>query len=737
MLTVTRHTRHQSAPRFAFRAAMPTSPPWALAVAALFLSAGAFAQDEDTAIVSEVLTLESITVDARKIDEPIQQVPFGISVIGAESIERQRIVDGPTVSRQTPGLFYFTPGLRTASSPGVRGNGSFAPLSPDDTSVPLFIDGIPLPLRALDLEFFDIEQISVLRGPQNTTFGRNAQAGIISVTTADPTDEPLFQIGAEVGNFDFVRLTGLASGPLSDTLAGRLAVQFDRRDGDIPDILLNQDLRGQDVVNANGKLVWTPADTTDVTLSLRYGRYDETVTEGVLLEDPDYPRAAFDVEPSQETELVGVGLTARHDFDAATLTSVSGFHFYSSDLLIDSTDALPFSAVTGFPLAAFNDPTQDLRDQREDSIQFSQELRLDGELEDGTRWLAGFSFYRAELDYLVAFRGPLFFQGTIDNRFTTTSFAGFGEVTVPILERLRAIAGFRFTHERKGFSGQFTDPTGFSAVSSFSEDDSLNFNLITGRAALSYDILPEFTGFVSVSRGAKSGGFQLLDPNVTVGRPTGSFNSAFTWAYEGGVRGTLFDDRVDLSVTAFFNDTQDEDISVFELFPAFSSRTENVDTQTYGLEMEAAARLVEGLTLSGGLALMGTEITASEIDGIEVGNETPFTPTLSFNLAVEYEHPLPIFGIDGLAFGRVDYEHVGSRTIDPQNTFELDNFNVVNVRIGWDSEPVSVYGFVENVFDEIYQETTLLAGISPQGNAVSFANPGPPRRFGAGVRVRF
>ena len=709
-----------------------------LAGATLLLGAGASAQDQDTAQPdAAAIVLDGITVTARKIEEPIQQVPFGISVLGAETIERQRIVDTPTVARQTPGLNMFDSGIRTFANANIRGTGSFSPISSDDTSVPVFIDGIPVPLRAFDQEFFDIEQIQVLRGPQNTTFGRNAQAGAISITTGQPTSQPLFQIGGEVGNLDFYRVSALASGPLTDTLAGRLSGQFDTRDGDIPNLLTDDDVRAEEIVTINGKLVWTPSDTTDVTLAARYGFYDEEPTPGALLEDTDFPRLALLPQPESETEIAGFGLTAEHDLPWATLTSVTGVQYYASDVFSDQTDGLVLGALTGFPIAFFSDPNSDTSDESEESLQYSQELRLTGELENGTQWLAGFSFYRADLDYDIDLVGPLQLQGDFSNEFTTTSYAGFGEVTVPLMDRLRGIVGFRFTRERKQFSGRFSDDTGTALVSSFSEDGDESFNLPTGRVALSYDFLPELTGFVSISRGAKAGGFQLFDPNALQGIPTDSFNSAFTWAYEAGIRGTLLDGRLDVSASAFFNDTKDEDISDFQFEPVTRAVTENADTESFGLEIEAAYRPISGLTLSGGLALTETEITGSDVAGIDVGNELPLTPAVSFNLAAEYLHPVSAFGADGDVFGRVDYAYVGSRPVDPQNTFDLDPYDIVNLRLGWESDRVSLYGFVENVFDEVYEENVLVAGPTPAGTPASFAVTGQPRRFGVGVRLRF
>ena len=696
---------------------------------------GAAAQETADQGLADALTLDAITVTARRFEEPVREVPFGITVFDAGRIDRERIEDARSFGRSTPGFNFVDTGSRTGNIPNIRGVGSFLSISGDDTSVPVFIDGVPLPVRAQDREFFDVERIEVLRGPQNTLFGRNAQAGAINVTTADPTFEPLFEFGTEIGNLRYRRVTALASGPLSDTLAARVSGQFETRDGDVADITLEEDVRAQDVVTVNGKLLWIPTDNTDLTLAVRYGDYDDEVT-GVLFEDPEFPRQAVDISQSGDLETVGAGLTLTHDFGNVALTSVTGLQYYSNDQQLDNTDGLIFEALTGLPPEFFDDPSVDFRIISEENVQVSQEVRLDGELDSGLRWLAGFSFFRADLDNEVTFNSTGFIFGDFEEEIISTSYSAFGEVTIPVTDRLRAIAGFRFTREIRDFEGRFTDRSGTAAIPFTSQSDSRFFNLATGRAALSYDFLPELTGFASVSRGAKAGGFQLLDVDSAFGAPTNDFDPAFTWSYEVGLRGTVWDGRLDLSASAFFNDTTDENVQVFDVV-SLQFVLENVDVQTYGFELESTARPIDGLSLSVGLGLLQSEITEADDPTITSGNEAPFAPAVTFNAAAQYEHPLDALGQDGDVFGLVEYQYVGSRTIDPQNTFDLDSFDLVNLRFGWDSDSLSVYGFVDNLFDETYAETAFAFGTSPTGATVSGSTPGLPRRFGAGLRLRF
>lgn len=690
-------------------------------------------QDEAGAVV-----LEPVIVKARKIEEEVQRIPFGITVYGSEDVARRDIGEVRDFARETPGLNFVDTGLRGSNIPNIRGVGSFLPQSADDASVPVFVDGVPVPVRAQDRVFFDVEQIEVLRGPQNSLYGRNAQAGAINITTAQPTFEPFFEVGGEVGNQGQRQLSAIASGPLGENLAGRVGAQFEGRDGDIRDVNLGSDVRDQDIVNANGKLLWFPGADTDVTLAVRYGKYDEQPTQGVWLQDPDFPRQFLDMEASYETETLGSGLTLRHDFEDMTFTSVTGVQYYTSEYTTDDTEGLAFGAFLNVPPVFLNDPDVDFRELKDKDLQFSQELRLDGELNNGTRWLVGVNLFRADFDFDLTFNNTrLSLFGDFANEFTTTSYAGFGELTVPLTEQLNMIAGLRYTHENKDFDGNFTDLSGAGPIASVSESESETFDLVTGRASLTYDFLPKLTGFATVARGAKSGGFQLADSDVARGFAQSRFDTAFTWSYETGIRGALVEGVWDIGASVFFNDTKDEHIQVFNLISG-EGFIQNVDTETYGVELETIIRPLTGLSLSGGLALLETEITKSEDTSVQTGNEVPFTPSVAFNLAAQYEHSLDLLGSEGRVFGRAEYQYVGSRTVDPQNGLDLDAFDVVNLRAGWESGAVSVYAFVDNLFDENYAATALSLGESPfTGEQVAIGTPGQPRLYGVGARIRF
>ncbi|MEM6537362.1 MAG: TonB-dependent receptor [Pseudomonadota bacterium] len=689
------------------------------------LSPSAFAQTEEAAS-----QLDTIIVTARKVEEPLQRIPFGITVIEAPS----DILETRRFAKETPGLNFTEAGVRTANTTNIRGVGSFLPLSFEDSSVPVFVDGVPLPLGAIDLDFFDIKRIEVLRGPQSSVFGRNAQAGAINITTNDPTDTPELMLGFEAGNLEQYRGKALLNGPLSKSVNARLAIQYSTRDGDVPDINLGDSARDQDVLNLNGKLAWTPGPKTNVILSARYGKYDEEPVQGLLLENAQFPQLSLDMKTDLDLDTLGVSMRIEHELGFARLTSITGVEHYEGQLSVDDSDGLVFSALTGFPSFVFNDPNNDFRNLDQANTQISQELRLDGRLGNGLIWIAGIEFLTTDAFYdsLSNTQGVLF--GEFQNDFKTNSYAAYGEVTVPVSQRFQIAGGVRVTHEEKTLDALFEDRSGLGM--NFSDDGEDDFTLVTGRASAVYDFAEQVSGFVTIAHGAKSGGFQLIDTDLAFGFPVGEFDSARTWTYEAGSRGSLAGGKLAYSASVFFNDTQDEHIPVFQLVP-FQGIVENLDTETYGAELEVAVEPVQGFTLRGALSLLDTEITASDTPTVSAGNEVPFAPDLSYSLGARYEHPFSIAGLDGVISGSIQYQFVGERTTDAENNLELGSFDLINLRAGWDSERFSVYAFVDNATDDVYPASAFFIGPSPTGSPVSFGFPGRPRLYGVGATVRF
>lgn len=688
--------------------------------------------------VEAELVGDDIVVTARRREELLRNVPFGIRAIGADELESARVLENRALARRTANLQFLDSGVRGFNRLIIRGIGDVGGgFAPDDNSVGFFIDGVPVPLVAIDSDFLDIERIEILRGPQNVLFGRNAQGGAISVTTADPSETPEFSISAEYGNLQQRRVRATASGPITDAVGGRLALEYRGRQGDVPNDL-GGDVRGIDVFNALGKVTADLGEDTEAKLFLRYEHQDEDVLLRLFTEDPAFPRVRLDIVPEQEVENLTTGLTIEHDFGGVVLTSLTGFHYSDYFFRNDQSDGRLFSATTGFPPALFDDPTADFATQVQDEVRLNQEFRLTGEA-FGADWLFGGNIFYSDLDSEFFLDITGLFAGTFNASIQTQSYGVFGSVDVPVTEDIRISAEGRFTHEVEDFRGGFIGVPGGALVALNQQDLSESFSFFTGRLSASYAVTDQITSYATVARGAKAGGFSILDTDLASvpGAAPDEFDTATTLSFEAGIRGSVLNDRLFFSLTGFYNDTKDEQLAAFD-FATFTASIENADTRTYGGELEITARPIEDLQIQGALGLLQTEITSAPVaTGALVGGEVPNAANITLSLGADYTLPLAPFGLNAdLTFG-AEYQYVGERAADIGNTRTLESFDVVNLRLRLDGDGYEIYAFADNLLDEVYATGAFPFGTTPGGAPVSTGGVGQPRLFGVGAKLEF
>ena len=691
----------------------------------------------------QAITLDALTVTSRRFEEPIQKVPFSVTAVTGEALRDQNIRESRDLYRSIPNFNYTDSGIPESNLLNIRGIGSSSALiSP---SVTYYIDGVPLPQRAFDIRFLDLSRIEVLRGPQGTLFGQNSQAGAVSLTTNDPTKERAFEIGAEYGSYNLRQITAKASGPLGDKVTARVAAQVYGTDGDIPNLLFSSPtttynggmLRQQLLGAASGKVTIELGPDTTATLAGRFQSDRQRPTTGAWVGSSGFPQNSLNPAPQNDLDSGGAALTIVHNFGNAKLTSLTGFQAYSLGLRADITDGFMSSALTGFSPFAFATPNA-IRTIGENLTQWTQELRLDGETSGGLRWVGGVSGLWSSFASATDIRSPALANGNYAATQSTANLAVFGEVTVPITDRLRVFGGLRFTHELKNFNGVFLgSPGGAPALPYFAQFGSVNSDFVTGRGGFGYDITADLSAYVTVARGEKSGGFPFYNQNAATGAASPMFKPSSTWSYEVGVRGHVLDKRLRLNVAGFLNDTTDEQLFTFNPVAAQFSVT-NANTRTYGAELELEAKPLAGLSLTGALALLNAQVTSAPANsGVAVGNVVPYAPGLTASLAAQYEHPLEIGKVAGNLFGRVEYQYVGSRQIDPANSYALDPYSVVNLRAGFMANSFDVYAYAQNLFNAEYVQSAFRAGNNPTGQIVVGGVPGLPLILGVGARMRF
>ncbi|SDE51574.1 TonB-dependent receptor [Rhodospira trueperi] len=655
---------------------------------------------EETTTGPEVIVLDDVTVTARRIEESAQDIPVAVTTITADEILDADVDTMDDISRLVPSFSFAKGSQSRYSTYNIRGVGSLVPGGFEDGSVSAYVDGVPIPLSLMDDVYTDLERIEVLRGPQGTLYGKNAQAGAINITTLGPSEQFEGEIGFDVGTEGQREVRAMVGTPLiEDRLAIRLSANASSRDGLVYNEALGRDTGDFDRVSGSATIDANWSERVQTRLSLRHEVIDNGDNQMVPADRYNTTNEPFDAYNDQTVWFGGMTNTIALA-DGLDLKLITG------GAAIDGTEHYSQS-VFQHSLADYNE------------YQFSQEVRLDGVTEDFT-WSAGAFYSLFHQNQTMDGLGAMELKSTGDH--DTDSQAVFGEVTYALTETVKLTGGLRLhrthvetdetvVHHTFGFTHSYDD-----------EDTFLGWN---GRVALTYLPTDTDTLFASVARAYKPGGFQTAHANAITGlqEPTTGYGAATTLTYEVGYKGQFFDRRLSFDATAFFSETSDEQVVGYDPV-TFAGRYSNIDTQAYGLELGSRWRATRELTLGGSLAL--TRAYAAQ-DGdlgwnglVEKGDDLPNTPLLAYTLFADYRDDLPFGPAGTMWFARADFAHSGERWGEATNTNRIPESDILNLSLGFEADSYRVVGYVNNALDD---EVVDFA-------AFGRSRPGASRQFG-------
>ena len=218
----------------------------------------------------------AIVVTARRREEALQDVPLAVTVLNAQTIEQTGSYNINRLQQLQPSLQFFSTNPRN-SSLNIRGLGVPLGLTNDgiEQGVGIYVDQVFYNrVAAAALDFVDIEQIEVLRGPQGTLYGKNTTAGAINITTNQPTFDFEGRAELTVGNLNYKQAKAAISGPLTDTIAARIAVAATSRRGTLYNVTSQRWINEQDNLGIRGQLLFQPTEDFSLTLSGDYSKQD-------------------------------------------------------------------------------------------------------------------------------------------------------------------------------------------------------------------------------------------------------------------------------------------------------------------------------------------------------------------------------------------------------------------------------------------------------------------------------
>jgi iron complex outermembrane recepter protein len=208
-----------------------------------------------------------IIVTAQRRAETLQSVPIAVSAFSGEALERQQIENASDLQQSLPNVTYTKTNF-TSSSFTIRGIGDLCTGFSCDSATGIHVNDMPLTsTRLFETEYFDLERVEVLRGPQGTLFGRNATSGVVNFITARPDLNDIHgSVSAEYGNFDSMKVTGMLNVPVGDVIGVRVAGYWLNRDGYIRNTFDNSRIDDRDIYALRGSIRIQPTSNTTLDL---------------------------------------------------------------------------------------------------------------------------------------------------------------------------------------------------------------------------------------------------------------------------------------------------------------------------------------------------------------------------------------------------------------------------------------------------------------------------------------
>ncbi len=743
----------------------------------------------------QVTGMEEIVVTAQKREEAIFNVPITITAYGAKFLDLNRIQRFDDLAPFVPGL-EVSPQSSNDTGFSIRGITTDDGSPNQDTRVSIFLDGVSFSRsRGSTMEFYDLDRIEVLKGPQETLFGRGAEIGAISLVTNKPTNIFDAELSAGAGNYGAWEVEGFVNVPLvDDKVLLRIAEDHVYRDGYIHNIAgepqsqeptpngKGSNLMGIDHTAVRPSLRLLPSDDLTIDLSYNYERDDDEGADfkNNVIAPTGGNTSPFTFNELDEGNLLGVrrelhSLTGTVAWDFAPawkLTSITNYRWYNAFENFDA-DGSFLHFLLGSELYR--------------GRQFSQELRVN--FDDGGRFkgFAGASFFHEtgeqrvglQTDEDIAFlvlsepilHAPLLVDGKPNilfggtNPFTgqpllryfqeyysfigaTDAYEAFADGTYSVTDDLDITAGIRLTYE--DIFGGYTSPpavpaTHLPAPAAFGTNVEFpatngtlgtegRFLSATGRVVANYTWSPELKTYASYSRGRRPPVEQISQTALT----PDSLQAETVDNYEVGLKSKLFDDRASIDAAFFYYNY--DNFATTEIDPS-TGQPKDIDAGSatdYGIELQGRAHLSDNIDAFGNFTWTQGRFdqTTNGVKTTSSGQHFRLDPDFAFAIGFtvasdEYDWGQLYVTPTYTWKSRVYFEETPNTDLISQGAFGL-----MNVKVGYrlPGGKVEISGYVKNALDQKY-----IIDAGNTGEAFGFPTfvPGAPRFWGFNVTAHY
>jgi iron complex outermembrane receptor protein len=662
---------------------------------------------------------EGVVVTARRIEESAQEVPIPLSVVGGSLVADSGSFNVNRLQEIVPTVQFYSTNPRN-SAINIRGLGAPFGLTNDglEPGVGLYIDGVYYARPAsATLDFIDVDQIEVLRGPQGTLFGKNTTAGAINITSRKPTFKPETDLEVNYGNIGFVQAKASVSGALAEKIAGRLSFSGTGRNGTVFNVKSGTRQNNLNNLGVRGQVMFAPSDALAVTATVDHTRQRPRgftqVVAGVaptqraanrqyaqIAADLGYAPPSFnafdrltdiDTPLQSNQDLGGSALAVDWKLGPGRLNATTAWRYWNWDPSSDRDFiGVPVTTISAAPST-----------QR----QWTQEVRYAGVASPRLNFVVGAFAFSQTIDSRPVFRQE---QGSAAARFLlapsaaaatpglldgygfnqyvsygNVSAAVFSQVTLSVTDRLRLLPGIRFNYDQKNvdfdqqvYGGlQTTDPALIalqrSILSPQAYTADVSDNNVSGQLTAAYRVSAAVNAYATYATGFKSVGLNLNGvPTDADNRPVlsaASVKPEDVRNVEVGVKMTPWRgvttnlSAYDTEVRNFQAQVMNASVGVLRGYLANARKV-----RVRGAEFDASARLGRNVSFYGSGALTDgrylsfpdapppLEETGGPLFKDVSGSVLPGISKWAFSYGGEYDTPGSFVGRQGEFFGGLD-----------------------------------------------------------------------------------
>ena len=762
---------------------------------------------------TRVIDIEEVVVIATpKENNRLRQQPISATSFSQGDMRNNSVTSVKSLSGLVPNLFIPDYGSKLTTSVYVRGIGSRI----NTPAVGLYVDNIPfIDKSAFDFNYSDIERIDVLRGPQGTLYGRNTMGGLIRVFTKSPFSYQGTDISLGAATYNNYKASVNHYHRISDKFAFSAGAFYEHEGGFFENTARNNEkIDKSDEVGGRMRAIWLPKDNLKLDFTVNYeysnqGGYPYQLTSisetDIYYQDlkGDLGKVAYNNECGYMRHLLNGGLNLEHQAENFILSSVTGFQYLKDEMNLDQD----FTRKNVYTMS-----------QRQNSKTLSEEIVLKSKPGRRWQWTTGVSGFYQWLNT----EGPVTFHedgisslmednvngifkkikeekpmmpdmslditdeniligGNFKSPMLSTGIYHQSTINDIFIDGLSFTAGLRMEYERYWLDYNSNSninfdfkiavmPKPFEGLSSSpSVNGKINHDYIQllPKFALQYDFNKSNNIYASVSKGYRSGGYNIqmfseivqgemingmittLDENShgmvsQMGgdkiphyefniQETTMYKPEYSWNYEIGSHMTMFDGRLQADLAAFYMDTHDQQISRFAASGLGRITVNAGKSRSIGGELALKAQITDAFSINGNYGYTHATFTDYVVsDEVNYnGNYVPFVPEHTFTVGGQYIFRMKSGSwLDNIMLN-ANYKGAGRIYWTEQNNAYQNLYGTLNGRISLNKGNGQIGIWINNALNTEYQAFYF------ESMNRGFAQMGRPMQIGVDLRCRF